>query len=158
MALINKESQAEVADYSKIDEKTAFKPCDFQLVSYEWGVTYSGTLMHDPNNFGGKELNWETMFLLAGESTHLFGLFGQFDGSFMQFLRTQFSHHEWPGIHFWDLIQPFFMFIVGVESSPKIKIQWLLGAGIVSLIIGFSLDAMEITPIIKKSPPPLLYL
>ncbi len=239
-----------------------------------------------------------TMFLLAGESTHLFGLFDKFDSSFMQFLGTQFSHHEWHGIHFWDLIQPFFMFIVGVsipfavanrqkkgdsdqlirrhafkrsflllfigwaiycigpgkivwrfqdvlaqlsvtylvaflirnksftfqliftgvilllidlayrffpvegfnnpwvdlhnlgawvnnkiegvdkasswatlnfvsttahtvwgvmcgkllmsEKSPKIKIQWMLGAGLISLIIGFSLDAMEITPIIKK--------
>jgi predicted acyltransferase len=26
----------------------------------------------------------------------------------------EFSHHEWHGLHFWDLIQPFFMFIVGV--------------------------------------------
>jgi predicted acyltransferase len=32
----------------------------------------------------------------------------------MQFLGTQLSHHEWHGLHFWDLIQPFFMFIVGV--------------------------------------------
>jgi predicted acyltransferase len=56
-----------------------------------------------------------TMFLLAGESTHLFSQFRQFDGSFMQFLATQLSHHEWHGLHFWDLIQPFFMFIVGVS-------------------------------------------
>jgi predicted acyltransferase len=27
---------------------------------------------------------------------------------------TQFTHHEWHGTHAWDLIQPFFMFIVGV--------------------------------------------
>jgi predicted acyltransferase len=32
----------------------------------------------------------------------------------MHFLGTQLSHHEWNGLHFWDLIQPFFMFIVGV--------------------------------------------
>ena len=31
MALINKETQAEVTDYSKIDEKTIFKPGDFRM-------------------------------------------------------------------------------------------------------------------------------
>jgi predicted acyltransferase len=56
-----------------------------------------------------------TMFLLAGESTELYSHFRQFNGSFMQFLATQLSHHEWHGLHFWDLIQPFFMFIVGVS-------------------------------------------
>jgi predicted acyltransferase len=56
-----------------------------------------------------------TMFLLAGESTHLYGQFMHFDNSFMHFLGTQFDHHQWHGLHFWDLIQPFFMFIVGVS-------------------------------------------
>src|SRR4030042_63968 len=55
-----------------------------------------------------------TMFLLAGEATHLYGQFLKFDNGFMQFLGTQLEHHEWHGLHFWDLIQPFFMFIVGV--------------------------------------------
>lgn len=45
MALINKESQEEIKDYSKIDEKTIFKPGDFRLNSYEWGVTYAGMLL-----------------------------------------------------------------------------------------------------------------
>lgn len=56
-----------------------------------------------------------TMFLLMGESTHLYGQFSLFNNGFMQFLGTQLSHHEWHGLHFWDLIQPFFMFIVGVS-------------------------------------------
>jgi predicted acyltransferase len=55
-----------------------------------------------------------TMFLLAGEATGIYELFSKCDSGFMQFLGTQFSHHEWHGLHFWDLIQPFFMFIVGV--------------------------------------------
>jgi predicted acyltransferase len=55
-----------------------------------------------------------TMFLLAGEATRLYGQFEKFDSGIMQFLGTQFSHYEWHGLHFWDLIQPFFMFIVGV--------------------------------------------
>jgi predicted acyltransferase len=56
-----------------------------------------------------------TMFLLAGESTELYYYFQQYDCGFMQFLGTQLSHHEWHGLRFWDLIQPFFMFIVGVS-------------------------------------------
>ena len=56
-----------------------------------------------------------TMFLLIGESTEIYSHIQSIQGSsIMQFLGTQFSHHEWNGLHFWDLIQPFFMFIVGV--------------------------------------------
>jgi predicted acyltransferase len=56
-----------------------------------------------------------TMFLLAGESTLLYEHFMEFDSGILHFLGTQLSHHEWHGMHFWDLIQPFFMFIVGVS-------------------------------------------
>jgi len=45
MALESKESQVAVTDYSKVDENTIFKPGDFRLVSYEWGVTYAGMLL-----------------------------------------------------------------------------------------------------------------
>ncbi|MBC8005217.1 MAG: DUF5009 domain-containing protein [Verrucomicrobia bacterium] len=56
-----------------------------------------------------------TMFLLAGESTHIFSYFLDVDHSFIHFLAQQFHHHDWHGLRFWDLIQPFFMFIVGVS-------------------------------------------
>jgi len=57
-----------------------------------------------------------TMFLLIGEFT---GLFSQlvdpaFKGTIINLLGTQLHHHSWNGLHFWDLVQPFFMFIVGV--------------------------------------------
>ena len=55
-----------------------------------------------------------TMFLLAGEATLLYEHFLDMDSGIMQFFGNQLSHHEWHGLHFWDLIQPFFMFIVGV--------------------------------------------
>lgn len=56
-----------------------------------------------------------TMFLLIGESTEIYSHINSIKGSgIMQFIGTQLSHHEWHGLHFWDLIQPFFMFIVGV--------------------------------------------
>jgi len=55
-----------------------------------------------------------TMFLLAGEASHLFGKLHMIDNGFFRFLGTQLEHHEGNGLHFWDVIQPFFMFIVGV--------------------------------------------
>lgn len=56
-----------------------------------------------------------TMFLLAGESTHIFSQFLKVDNRFIHSLAQQFHHHDWHGLNFWDLIQPFFMFIVGVS-------------------------------------------
>jgi predicted acyltransferase len=55
-----------------------------------------------------------TMFLLAGEATELYGKLENSQIGIVQFLGMELSHHEWHGLHFWDLIQPFFMFIVGV--------------------------------------------
>ena len=56
-----------------------------------------------------------TMFILIIENTNLIRLFRSVEGSnILQFIGTQFSHQRWEGIHFWDLIQPAFMFIVGV--------------------------------------------
>jgi predicted acyltransferase len=55
-----------------------------------------------------------TMFMLAGEATRLYDQLPEFHSRILQFFGTQLSHHEWHGLHFWDLIQPFFMFIVGV--------------------------------------------
>ena len=55
-----------------------------------------------------------TMFLLAGEAAELYSILLESNNVFIHFLGNQFHHHEWHGLHFWDLIQPFFMFIVGV--------------------------------------------
>jgi len=57
-----------------------------------------------------------TMFLLVVEITGFFTFFvsSQFSGTFINTLGEQFEHHPWNGLRFWDLIQPFFMFIVGV--------------------------------------------
>ena len=55
-----------------------------------------------------------TMFLLAGEATELYGQLEKSNNGIIHFLGMELSHHDWHGLHFWDLIQPFFMFIVGV--------------------------------------------
>jgi len=58
-----------------------------------------------------------TMFLLIGEFTGLMNLLmhDSLQGTFIYSLAEQFHHHPWNGLRFWDLIQPFFMFIVGLS-------------------------------------------
>lgn len=95
-----------------------------------------------------------TMFLLAGESTELYEHFLNADSSVLQFFGTQLSHHEWHGLHFWDLIQPFFMFIVGVsipfavanrqkkgDSNRSITLHALKRSGLL-LFFGWALYCM----------------
>ncbi|MFC1543397.1 acyltransferase family protein [Candidatus Neomarinimicrobiota bacterium] len=57
-----------------------------------------------------------TMFLLIAEGTSLFSYMTDpsLKGTIINAIGTQFHHHPWNGLRFWDLIQPFFMFIVGV--------------------------------------------
>lgn len=92
-----------------------------------------------------------TMFLLAGEATELYSLLLNSDTGFVHFLGNQLHHHEWHGLHFWDLIQPFFMFIVGVaipfavanrlkkgESTKTITLHAFRRAGLL-LFFGWAL-------------------
>lgn len=57
-----------------------------------------------------------TMFLLVAEGTALWSVLVRepIAGTFLEPFFQQFHHHPWHGLRFWDLIQPFFMFIVGV--------------------------------------------
>ena len=57
-----------------------------------------------------------TMFLLIAEFSHLFTYMvsPELEGSIIHAIGQQFHHVKWEGMRFWDLIQPFFMFIVGV--------------------------------------------
>ncbi|HSH19134.1 MAG TPA: DUF5009 domain-containing protein [Draconibacterium sp.] len=57
-----------------------------------------------------------TMFLLVAEGTALWSVLVKdpIAGTFLEPFFQQFHHHPWNGLRFWDLIQPFFMFIVGV--------------------------------------------
>lgn len=43
--VINKETKAEITDYSKIDKNSLLERGQFRLASYEWGVTYSAMLL-----------------------------------------------------------------------------------------------------------------
>lgn len=57
-----------------------------------------------------------TMFLLVAEGTALWSVLVRepVAGTFLEPFFQQFHHHPWNGLRFWDLVQPFFMFIVGV--------------------------------------------
>jgi len=55
-----------------------------------------------------------TMFLLVAEGAGLYHALLQPEFDFIRPLVTQFHHHPWNGLRFWDLVQPYFMFIVGV--------------------------------------------
>jgi predicted acyltransferase len=97
-----------------------------------------------------------TMFLLVGESTRLYSHFESAeDSGVFRFLATVFSHHEWHGLHPWDLIQPFFMFIVGVAipfavanrkkrgDSDQTIFQHALKRAFLLLFIGWALYCIE---------------
>jgi predicted acyltransferase len=89
-----------------------------------------------------------TMFLLIGEGTRIYNTLRTADSGVLQFIGTQFSHHKWHGLHFWDLIQPFFMFIVGVAipfavanrlrkgDSPKSITMHAIKRSLLLLLIG----------------------
>jgi predicted acyltransferase len=76
-----------------------------------------------------------TMFLLMGESTHIYSHLKSIDNGLMQLLGTQLSHHQWNGLHFWDLIQPFFMTIVGVAIPFAVANREKKGASEKSIML-----------------------
>src|SRR5512138_2690946 len=70
-----------------------------------------------------------TMFLLIGESARAYLFFKApwASDTWLATLGEQFEHHPWAGLHAWDLIQPFFMFIVGVAMPFSFAKRWEQG-------------------------------
>lgn len=65
------------------------------------------------------------MVLLAIESTGLYGYLNSFTtGSPFNRFMVQFTHAPWHGLHFWDLVQPSFMFMAGVSMAFSLNKQW----------------------------------
>jgi predicted acyltransferase len=67
-----------------------------------------------------------TMFLLIAEGPDLFKILvgPAFEGTIIASIGNQFHHHPWNGLRFWDLVQPFFMFIVGVAMPFSFAKRW----------------------------------
>jgi predicted acyltransferase len=70
-----------------------------------------------------------TMFLLVAESALVYEslLVPELKGTWIQAVATQFTHHPWNGLRPWDLVQPFFMFIVGVAMPFSFARRWERG-------------------------------
>jgi predicted acyltransferase len=70
-----------------------------------------------------------TMFLLIAEGPGFFANWArpEFQGSLIYSIGLQFQHHPWNGLRFWDLVQPFFMFIVGVAMPFSFGKRWARG-------------------------------
>lgn len=98
-----------------------------------------------------------TMFLLIGEFTHMYTYMtdAQFEGGVLHFIGTQLHHHPWNGLRFWDLVQPFFMFIVGVAipfssakreargASKRNMLKHALGRAGLLLLMGWALYCID---------------
>jgi predicted acyltransferase len=53
-------------------------------------------------------------FIMLMLVSHGFGLYALVNHPQFSWLSNQFEHAKWEGLTFWDLIQPAFMFMVGV--------------------------------------------
>jgi len=68
------------------------------------------------------------MVLLAMESTGLYGYLNDHsEGTAFHSFISQFEHHHWNGLHFWDLVQPSFMFMSGTAMAWSLNKQWKTG-------------------------------
>tara|TARA_R110002167_G_scaffold231328_5_gene436552 strand:- start:61 stop:1167 length:1107 start_codon:yes stop_codon:yes gene_type:complete len=71
-----------------------------------------------------------TMFLLIAEAAGFHHYFVNLtEGTVLSGLALQLEHHPWNGLRFWDLIQPFFMFIVGVAMPFSLRKRLERGSG-----------------------------
>lgn len=69
------------------------------------------------------------MFLLIAAAAGVHGSFGNLvEGTVLEPLALQLRHHPWNGLRFWDLIQPFFMFIVGVAMPFSLRKRLATGS------------------------------
>jgi len=71
-----------------------------------------------------------TMFLLIAEGAGFHHNFYELvkDNAFLEPIALQLHHHPWHGLRFWDLIQPFFMFIVGVAMPFSLRKRLATGS------------------------------
>jgi predicted acyltransferase len=74
------------------------------------------------------------MFWIIGGGAIVKGLISAVGGP-LEAARPQFEHISWEGVHFWDLIWPLFMFIVGVSIPLSIEKRRAAGAGKRSLYL-----------------------
>jgi predicted acyltransferase len=129
----------------------ARKPDDRQIMTTDSRAPEASFRFHSLDFFRGL-----TMFLLVAESAEIYDvLMESADGTgWLHTIGIQFHHVPWDGLRFWDLIQPFFMFIVGVaipfavrnrhkkgDSDQQIR-QHVFKRALVLLLLGWGLYAV----------------
>ena len=55
------------------------------------------------------------MFWILGAATLVRGLEAMSDNGITRFLSAQLEHATWEGVHFYDVIYPLFLFLIGVS-------------------------------------------
>ncbi|MBW7990620.1 MAG: DUF5009 domain-containing protein [Planctomycetes bacterium] len=73
------------------------------------------------------------MFWIIGGGLIFHSLHDVFDNSTTAWINTQLSHVKWEGFHFYDLIWPLFLFIVGVVLPFSISRRRQQGQGLLML-------------------------
>jgi len=105
-----------------------------------------------------------TMLLLVGEFSFLYYKMASpsLEGTFIYSIATQLHHAEWLGLHFWDLIQPFFMFIVGVAipfsfskriergDSYNLLLTHAIKRSVLMLVLGWASACVEAGEIVFR--------
>ena len=87
------------------------------------------------------------MFWIVGAEEIVHALHKASHGGFVDVLATQMSHVKWEGVHFYDLIFPLFVFIVGVsmvfslskiikESGKIAALKRIFWRGLLLYVIG----------------------
>jgi predicted acyltransferase len=91
---------------------------------YEIKVIQSGKRLSSLDFYRGL-----VMVLLMIDSTGLYedAVNNTSPGSFLNSIAVQFTHYPWHGLHFWDLIQPAFMFIAGTAMAFSLTKQTAQG-------------------------------
>jgi predicted acyltransferase len=90
-------------------------------------------VIQKPDSIQGRLLSLDflrgfIMVLLAIEATGLYGYLNDYTaGTPYHPFMLQFTHADWHGLHFWDLIQPSFMFMAGVAMAFSVNKQWAGG-------------------------------
>ena len=82
------------------------------------------------------------MVLLMLESTRLYDHLLEVipEGTILYGFMTQFTHHPWNGLRFWDLIQPGFMFIAGTAMAISLLKQEASGISWNARLLKINLD------------------
>lgn len=104
------------------------------------------------------------MFWIMGGDMIFMGFDNVFHNKISGFLKVQMDHVEWLGFHFYDIIMPLFLFVVGIsmvysyrkrfstETSDKalwkhtikrIVILWILGMMVQGRLLSYDIDQMQ---------------